>query len=239
MRWQACEPPSLGAHDVHVWRISIPHVNGDTVLVELSSDERERAARFVVDRARREFVAARGMLRRILARYLGVPAKSLLFTAGDCGKPALVGFALEFNLSHSGDFALLAIARRPVGIDVECWRTGVEYAELARRFFSSHERTALRSLEHEPGLAQQGFYAAWARKEAYIKATGIGITQGLDHFDVSLMPDSPPALLDDRRDAGARDRYVLRELEVSPGYSAAVVCHAPLEALLLFDSQLP
>src|SRR6185503_1727872 len=97
---------------------------------------------------------------------------------------------LEFNLSHSGALALVAAARgRPVGVDVERHRPGVETLEIAARFFTPRELGALRALDADGRVA--GFFLCWTRKEAYVKARGEGLTVPLDAFDVSCTPGEP------------------------------------------------
>jgi 4'-phosphopantetheinyl transferase len=239
--WRPPPHPPLGAGEVHVWRVSLD-VEPEPFQPLLSPDERQRAARFHRDVHRRRFVAAHGALRRILGAYLDAAPETLAFEVGEHGKPSLrepfdrEGARVEFNLSHSADLALVAVTRNhPVGVDVERW-SEVEHLELAERFFSSAERDALRSLAHVTELLEAGFFAAWTRKEAYLKATGYGIARGLHHFDVTLAPGVEAALLADRLDAAATQRWTVRSIVPAEGYSGAVVAAAPLRDLLLFDA---
>jgi 4'-phosphopantetheinyl transferase len=183
------------------------------------------------------------MLRAILSRYVAEPAESLRFANGEHGKPSLVrepgapGARVEFNLSHSEDIALVAVAlERPVGVDVERWSEETEHLELAERFFSPAERDALRALAGERTTLTAGFFAAWTRKEAYLKATGPGITRGLHHFDVSLSPGEPARLVADRHDPAAAERWTRRALGAAEGFSAALVAATPLRGVRLFDA---
>ena len=194
---------------MHVWRIPLD----DDARVEsyrslLSDEERRRAARFVRDLHRRRFIAAHGALRSILAGYVGTEPAALHFVSGEHGKPALRDPTgrppVEFNLSHSDDLALVAVARaHAVGVDLERW-SGGRGASGARRAVLLPGRTgALRALAHAPISIEAGFFAAWTRKEAYLKATGHGITRGLHHFDVALAPGDPARLIADRLDDDA------------------------------------
>ena len=181
------------------------------------------------------------MLRRIVASYADVLPQRLVFANGPYGKPALVRESntrmVEFNLSHSGDIALVAASAGPhVGIDVEQWKEHIEHLELAERFFSPAERQALHELSHRPERVVGGFFAAWSRKEAYLKATGEGIALGLDHFDVSLVPDEPARLLSDAHDAKATARWTMTAISPAPRYSAALVAAAPVSEILCFDA---
>ena len=238
-RWHPRPHPPLGAHDVHVWRVPLDDdARADSYWSLLSEEERRRAARFVRDVHRRRFVAAHGALRSILAAYVNAEPAALDFVSGEHGKPALRDVtgrpSVEFNLSHSDDLALVAVARaRAVGVDLERW-SEVEHLELAERFFSPGERDALRALAHAPHLVEAGFFAAWTRKEAYLKATGQGITRGLHHFDVALTPGEPARLLADRLDDAATARWSMMALEPAPGYSAALVVASPIGDVLQF-----
>jgi 4'-phosphopantetheinyl transferase len=238
--WRPRPHPPLGALDVHVWRIPLDDdARAESYWSLLSEGERRRAVRFVRDVHRRRFVAAHGALRSILAGYIGAEPTALDFVSGEHGKPALRDVTgrppLQFNLSHSDDLALVAIARaHAVGVDLERWSEGVEHLELAERFFSPGERRALRALAHTPNLVEAGFFAAWTRKEAYLKATGHGITRGLHHFDVALAPGEPARLIADRLDEQATSRWVMFALDPAPGYSAALVVASPVGEVLQF-----
>lgn len=238
--WQKGAWQPLGAHHVHVWRIRLDGARAPELWPVLSHDEQARARRFHFPEHRDAYVMAHGMLRRILARYAGMSPDALVFDAGEFGKPALrvaPGSApLEFSLSHSGDYALLAVSRAPVGVDIERWKEEAEHLELATRFFSTAERDVLHELAAEKEHVVAGFFAAWSRKEAYLKARGDGITHGLDHFDVSLRPGQPAELIEDRTDASARSRWVMCALAPASGYAAALVAASPVEIVLLCDA---
>jgi 4'-phosphopantetheinyl transferase len=229
-----------------VWRVTL----NDETLAErywplLSAEEQGRAQRFYREILTTRYVVAHGALRTILAGYVGDRPEALEFVTGAHGKPALVprspdAPSIEFNLSHSDDLALIAVARsRPVGVDVERWSDSVEHLELAERFFSPVEHSNLLTLASEPELVAPGFFSAWTRKEAYMKATGYGISRGLHHFDVTLAPDEPAKLLQDRLDATASDRWMMVALSPAAGYSGALVVAAPLDDVLLFETDGP
>jgi 4'-phosphopantetheinyl transferase len=228
--------PALGRGEVHVWRTALdldpPRVAA--LAASLSADERDRAARFHFERDRVRFTVARGVLRALLGRYLDLPAPALAFDYGQHGKPSLAaaavarpvdgapGAELRFNLSHSAGVALCAVTRgREVGVDVEGLRADFATDEIAERFFSPAERAALRALP--AGARCAAFFACWTRKEAYIKARGLGLSLALDAFDVSLAPGEPAALLATRDEPGALDRWLLRALDPGPDLAGAVV----------------
>ena len=219
--------PALGRDDVHVWRTGLDQPAAAVALLaeSLSGDERDRAARFHFERDRRRFTVARGELRALLGAYLAVPAATIAFDYGSHGKPRLAGALaagdLRFNVSHSAGVALYAVARgREVGVDVEGHREDFATAEIAERFFSPAERAALAALP--PERRCDAFFACWSRKEAYIKARGLGLSLPLDAFDVSLTPGAPAALLATRDDPAERDRWTLRALDPGPGLAGAI-----------------
>ena len=139
---------------------------------DLSTAERERADQLSRPEVRRRFIAARSGLRRVLASYLSVPPRSLEFFKGPQGKPALPG-GPQFNLSHSDDLALCAVAHgRQVGIDLERLRRIPERDDIARQWFREEEREAYHA---ESASRDSAFLRLWTRREAYLKAIGTGL----------------------------------------------------------------
>jgi phosphopantetheine--protein transferase-like protein len=162
-----------------------------------------------------------------VAGYVGAAPESLEFTAGDHGKPALADSSpgrasgVEFNLSHSDDLALVAVARgRAVGVDVERWSPETEHLELAERFFSPAERDALRALAGSREQVIAGFFAAWSRKEAYLKATGTGLAGGLSRM--SFVFDSDAEFRFERADDVDAARWQFNQFEIGLEHVLAV-----------------
>lgn len=246
--------PELGESDAHVWRIPLGGEQSlDEQLAVLSEDERVRVLRFYFAKHGVRYAIAHSALRQILGSYADTTPAQLEFVTGEHGKPELVnarsnsGRALHFNLSHSGDMALVAVSLHgAVGVDVERWRDRVQHLEIAERFFSPFERDALRSLPSEVPAGDpllRGFFSTWSRKEAYLKATGHGISRGLHHFDVTMAraaDDHLAELLADRLDPTAVERWTMHNIDIAPGYSAALVTtrrpDAGPGAIRLFDS---
>jgi len=227
--------PRASHDEVHVWRVSLDQLQAPKFVALLDDDERLRAARFRFPEHRNRFTVARGALRTILGRYLEVEPVALQFSYGSYGKPALAeGFpTINFNLSHSGEFMLLAVTRgREVGIDIELIKQEFATTEVADRFFSRREILSLRSQARQ--LQTEGFFNCWTRKEAYIKARGEGLSLPLDQFDVSLEP-ARAALLDNRISPGEVSRWSLQELHPAPAYCAAVAVEGLSWKLRLID----
>lgn len=221
------ERPRLSAGEIHVWRASLVRRDEELEALHgsLSGDEVRRADRFHFPRDRRSFIAARGILREILGRYLRTPPELVRFGYNAYGKPMLRDAGerppLRFNVSHSGGLALYAVAvGREVGVDVESLRDDLVCVDVAGHFFSRQEVGVLRALpEHSRTRA---FFNCWTRKEAYIKARGMGLSLPLDCFDVSLAPGEPAALLATRGGEPDAERWSLHEVEVGPDHVAAV-----------------
>jgi 4'-phosphopantetheinyl transferase len=208
---------------VDIWRASVdlPKDSLESLGATLSTDEIERASRFHFQADRDRFTLAHGCLRDVLARYLHCEPGQLSFFANDYGKPALQDQKLEFNLSHSGDFALVAITREhKVGVDVERIRQGISSQVIARQYFSKSEVAELQRLP--PEQREAAFFTCWTRKEAYIKAQGLGLSLPLESFDVSLTPNEVAILRATRPDPQEAARWTLLSLEVDPRHASAV-----------------
>src|SRR5436309_9980119 len=187
---------SLQTGEVHVWRIELEQPNDllEKFRATLDPDELERARRFHFDKHRRHFIVGRGFMRDVLSHYLEVAPVALRFSYGPYGKPALAGeyenSKLCFNLSHSHNLALFAITEeKHLGVDVEHIRSDFASEDIARRFFSRVEVENFNALASEEQVA--AFFRCWTRKEAFMKATGKGMSQPLDTFDVTLAPALP------------------------------------------------
>jgi 4'-phosphopantetheinyl transferase len=215
---------SLGADEVHVWRVHVGRPVAEHASL-LDEDERRSADALRVVRDRDRYVVTRGALRVLLGRYLDRDPRRLRFCYGAHKKPALAHpgreGSIKFNVAHSADLALVAIAwDREIGVDVERIRTGLAIDELVHQIFSPREVTTLLSLTGEQRIC--AFFAGWTRKEAYVKARGTGLARALTDFDVSLAPGEPARLLADRAEPAEPARWSLRDLPVGVGYAAAL-----------------
>jgi 4'-phosphopantetheinyl transferase len=205
------------ANEVHVWSVELdppaPHLAR-----ALSEDELLRAARYKVPDAGPRFVAARAALRTLLGRYLDHSPAALRFAAGPQGKPRLdhPASSLQFNVSHSAGVALIAVAAEiDVGIDIEESKPREDLAGIARRVFTEREREAIAG-------DQQSFYRHWVAKEAFVKATGRGISS-VKSFEVLLDAPGGTRLVHIGGDAEEAARWTLAPIDAPPGYAAAVV----------------
>jgi 4'-phosphopantetheinyl transferase len=228
LRWRRGVPGELiASNEVHVWRVFIDNTNFQTegLLETLSADELKRADQFHFEKDQRRFIVARGILRTILSHYLRKKPCELRFEYTSHGKPVLATNkgcdTLSFNLSHSDEIALYAVTRScNIGIDVERIRDDVDVALIAHRFFSGGEISSLNKIDKKNRC--EIFFQYWARKEAFIKANGEGISFPLEQCDVSSTNGNvlSPIIL-----PGANSEsscWYVRDLFPGDGYAAAV-----------------
>lgn len=218
---------ALSDNAIHVWQIDL---RADAALISqclvvLDADEQERAARYLADVHRNRFIIARSSLRLLLGRYLGRAARDVAFAYNAHGRPELSPTPLPplaFNLSHSGDTAMLAVTRlSAVGIDLEYHRKPDRIADLAERFFAAAEVRQWRALPDELRIA--GFFTGWSRKEAYIKAHGRGLNYPLDRFVISLDPREPARIVETVDDPSEATGWRIENLDCPADCSAALV----------------
>ena len=205
---------------VEVWhaRVDRPVSGVRELAVLLDPEERARAERFVRAEDRTRFIVSHGVLRKLLAERVGLLAAEIRFEARRHGKPFVPNSDWQFSLSHSGDYMLCAFTRHlQLGVDVEQMRSMPDYESIAERYFADEERRQLRALPD--GQHRQGFFRIWTLKEAYLKATGEGLSFPLVDFDVSL---DPVGLL---RVAGRPDeekKWGMAAFSPHPDYQAAI-----------------
>jgi 4'-phosphopantetheinyl transferase len=213
-----------GPGEVHVWIVELlaPAATVEGCAAILSPDETERAERFRFKDLRTAYVLGRGCLRTLLARYAGSSPGDIRFTYGANGKPrlAIPDIGLEFNISHSGTHAAYALARCAVGVDIERLRPARDQEDIVRRFFAgeeSQEWLALDSCSRE-----KAFFRYWTAKEAYVKATGDGLSMPLDSFRVSLPRESGPGGILAAPNRPQQEKWLLFELKPADGYVGAI-----------------
>jgi 4'-phosphopantetheinyl transferase len=196
----------------------------------LHDDERARLARKrqVADRQRE--LTSRAALRLLLGAYLDRPAAEISFAVERGGKPVLAtvsaGPRVEFNVSHAGDWVLLAFTpNRRLGVDVEAW-SELASDDIVHGFFAPAEQATWTQLA--PAEKQAAFFSAWTRKEAFLKALGIGLARPLDSFAVHFAPgDTAAGLLWCADDPLAPQRWTIVGCNPAPSYSGAIAVEAP------------
>lgn len=200
----------------HFDRLDVAQDEVERLATLLDSAEQAQAERFRQALHRRRFVVRRARLRQWLAGKLNLHPAGVPIATDSMGKPFVPGWDRHFNTSHSADTLLLACASVPVGCDVERIDPDFAWRPVAERLFASEERGALAAMPDATG--RTAFFHCWARKEAFVKALGLGLGYPLDAFAVTCT--APPALL------RGGDGWTLRAIDL-PGHAAAIVVQTP------------
>jgi 4'-phosphopantetheinyl transferase len=191
----------------------------------LDDSERERAGRFRFPDDRARFTIGRAMARKALGHFLQREPASISFTRTERGRPVLPRHELAFNISHARDFIAVGVAKDArVGIDIECVDRKIDLMGLVERILSERDFRAFATLPEEEKLA--AFFRVWTRKEAYLKARGEGISEGLQSITVSFGADAISTITDTRDEAGAA-KWRLHALPVPDDYQGCVACDDP------------
>lgn len=184
---------TLADNEVHIWLnyLNLHQAKLKHLYPLLSDAEKARSEQFKFFKHRKNFIASHGFLHAVLAYYLDTPAEDIEFTHKDNGKPYLLDEQnpqqLQFNMSHSGNMAILAICRnQSIGIDIEHMERKADWQGISKRFFTANEQQALYKLPEEQ--QKDAFYQVWTRKEAHMKVTGEGLRLPPTHFEVSVPP---------------------------------------------------
>jgi 4'-phosphopantetheinyl transferase len=235
--------PTLEAGDIHVWRLSLHNAasRADGLSQLLAGDEISRAQSFHFPRDHDRFVVVRAVLRILLGMYLRISPLEIAFQYGARGKPALASNhsknILHFNVAHSHELALLAFRQEgEVGVDLEHIRPEVVRERIAEQFFSRQEAATLRALPEDRQPA--AFFNCWTRKEAFIKATGEGLSRPLDQFSVSLAPGEPAGLLDIQGDLQEPSKWLIHQLDGGGDYAAALAVQKPVRQIYCWEYEI-
>lgn len=232
----------LTASSVHVWVADVSETAANERWREvLSPDEQERAARFRFAKDRVQYSASRGILRLLLSRCLKTKPTDIRFSYNDHGKPFLPDeqnpAKLQFNIAHSHGLALCAFTLdRPIGVDIEQIRPEVATQEIAERFFAPEEVHTL--LQLQPSEQAATFFECWTRKEAFIKARGLGLSLPLNQFVVAFGPGAKPALVSAKDDPQASSRWSIADLQPASGYKGAVAVESRDLDLRLWNANI-
>ena len=234
--------PPLGDGEVQVWRLRVDLEGQGREAAAAIADaataaEHERAARFRQEADRQRFLHGRLLLRTFLGHHLGIAPHDVTFVNGEFGKPEVQrrddASVLRFNIAHSGEWLLFGLARdRELGVDVEQHREMSDAIQIARRIFAPPEVEALEALD--PAHHHDTFFRIWTRKEAIVKATGAGISAGLERFAVSADAPEIVTLRGLDGDPGWQ-RWTIRGLAMPPTYTAAVAFEGGDTALTRFE----
>ena len=214
----------LAGHII-VWIAQVSKAHDSLIFLEpyLDVRDRERAARFRFSEDRARFVLGRRLLRKCLGHYLQQTPETIELAYTDRGRPILPhDETVQFSISHTHDLVAIALtANARVGIDLECVQPPLNLLELAKRIFSEEDLQTFQALPD--GEAPAAFFRAWTRKEAYLKARGEGIAEGLQQISVSLGPEETGSVKD-ARDESAAPTWRLLALPVPADYMGSLAC---------------
>jgi 4'-phosphopantetheinyl transferase len=228
-------PPArrqLTGMDIHIWAAPLNQSAEPISSLELtlSPGERERAKKFHFERDQNRFITGRAILRALLGSYLGMAAEKLDFVYGPNGKPALANLSgpnpLHFNLAHAGDLMVVALTRAcAVGVDVEPVRPLGDVESIAARFFSDNEATKLKQLPRDQ--QPEAFFNLWTRKEAWLKATGDGLSdEMIRQIEVSFLPGETPRVIAVAGNPQTAPSWTLKEFIPATGFIMALAAPA-------------
>lgn len=229
MEWQRSPTElTLTPSEIHIWQaqLDLPESQTAEFRATLSTDEQARAERFKFDHHRQRFINGRGILRSLLARYVKTEPEALNFSYGSHGKPFLENSNLQFNLAHSDNLALYAFTYdRAIGIDIEMIRPVSDLLAIAHRFFSAQEAETI----HRSPNQSQLFFRYWTCKEAFLKATGEGLSQ-LSQLEICLdqtvelkkLPN--PELI---------QNWILEEIKLESSFVGAIAAKTKNEKLMI------
>ena len=214
------EIPSLASDEAQVWLV---HCDDAYPMdsISLPVFDQERLARFKHPRSARHFACGRSVLRQLLFAHTGVPPEEQAFAYGENEKPFLPGCELKFNVSHSGDFVLVAIATDELGVDIEAANRRMNLEALARRFFAPSEYTWWEGKK----FAQEAFFKIWTHKESYLKATGQGISVELSSIDRSPWLEVQK---------GLGEEWHSMSLDAPGEYEVAITCRPSIQTIRKF-----
>ncbi|VAW62835.1 4'-phosphopantetheinyl transferase [hydrothermal vent metagenome] len=187
-------------NEIHIWLsyLNVHQARLKHLYPLLSDEEKQRSERFKFYKHRKLFIASHGFLHATLARYIEVPENGITFSYAKYGKPCITDEqnkkAIQFNLSHSGNLAILAVCQNhSLGIDIEFTKRNADWKGIIKRFFTQREQDRLLALPEN--RQKEAFFKMWTRKEAHMKVTGQGLHLSPDEFEVSVPPEAAEFLV--------------------------------------------
>jgi len=217
--FSATEIPRLENDEAHVLLARLDEEKAAPLEQTLSNDERARAERFRFERDKKHFIVARGLLRKILGKYLNENPRLIRFEYNKFGKPSIAGesqTAIRFNLSHSDGLALYAVSRgRQIGVDVERIKPSLIEDEMLSQVFTSKEIAHFQNLNGNE--RNTFFFDCWTRKEAYLKACGSGLSLPANQIETLFSSQFSAQFANSQQTS-----FSLQNLPSISGYAAAL-----------------
>lgn len=234
--WQSPSSFNLRKGEIHVWRVNLNQKFSEVseLFETLSGDEKQKAQKFIFEKDRNHFVAARGTLRKILSNYLSIKPNEIRFAYTRFGKPLLESgeSQLKFNVSHSHELSLIAVTKgQEVGIDIEFIDSNFDLLKTAKCFFSKIEMSVLQNLPSN--LQTPAFFSGWTRKEALIKGVGKGFSYPVNEFTISIKPEESNISLP----TNEFQNWSLITLDCQTDYKAALAVNGKIQTLRFWQSR--
>ncbi|WP_052143796.1 4'-phosphopantetheinyl transferase family protein [Wocania ichthyoenteri] len=227
----------LTSNLAHLWQVNFSQQlnNISFFLSLLSVSEKEKASRFRFKKDENQFIISRGVLRILSAQYLNICAKKIVFEYGEYGKPEFdFNSNLKFNISHSGDMAVLAfVLNYDIGADIEKIKDNFDVLDIASNYFSKAEIDTLKKLPKEKHV--NSFYRCWTRKESFIKAKSLGLTFPLDSFSVCINSGKKTELLETKWDEAEKNTWKLFTFSPHQNYIGAVSIKGDIKSVEYFN----
>lgn len=229
--------PSLNLNEVHLWIADLDLHSDNYVNYKklLNADEAGKESKFATEKLRRFYTISRGILRKILQQYLHQKNEEIDFFYGKNGKPFLINnpHKLQFNVSHSQKLMIYGISTETeIGVDIEYFQPEIFKSELLEYVLSHSEKEAFNTLgEYERPLA---FYYAWTRKEAFLKAQGVGLSKPLESVEVSFKPSERPRIVSIDGDKELAKQWSVYSIMNIEEYVGAIVAQVPSLNLKIF-----
>lgn len=221
---------TLDGGEIHLWHASI---KGHQRVLEryqmlLSPSERTRVEKLRFDQSRQIYITCRGIVREILSSYVGKPPQDLEIRKKNMGKPYLPHSRIQFNLSHSEEHMLCAVTYgNPIGVDYQAVYEISNMDTLVRDFFSSQEKRLYDQFKKDN--PSDFFFKTWVRKEALMKATGLGFHLPSKHFSIDNTNGDEPHLRFHRSNPISIKEWSIRDVPVQPGHKAALAVQGQIK----------
>lgn len=225
--------------EIHLWYASLQSSSQDRERYRalLSPQEIERAEKLRFQESQHSFITSRGLVRKILSNYTGIPPGNLTIAYRATGKPYLPHSQVQFNISHTNRFLICAITfNHPIGVDYQVMYDITNRDTLVRSFFSPHEQQHYEKLQGEEAL--EYFFETWVRKEAYMKATGLGFHLPSRRFSICSENGEDPFLRSDHEQFLPLDAWSIKDLALQPGYKGALAIKGEIEDIKHFQTNL-
>lgn len=227
----------LHQNDIHIWRVALSDIkpaDESAYALSLSDKEIQRAQSFIFKPDQRRFALGRGLLRYLLSTYLDISPKEVVISYKQGGKPIVLEKALQFNVSHTGDYIVYAFTRRhEVGVDVEQVKPRDDFLRIAERFFTAAEHAELKALPSEAQTS--AFYRLWVCKEALIKTLGEGLLFPLSQCEIDFMTN-PVRLRSLKGDTLSIKDWYLSLLDVWEGCQAALAVQGKSDFKVVYQT---